>query len=720
MKKLTILFSVCLAVLSAAALTEKTSASHFVFDLANLRETDPAATLAYDKINIQPAWEFIKNAAPLLNEVILGVVDGGLDLGHPEFAGVNTGQAVQRGIRPDSHGSAVTGIIGANNISSLLPYIFPHMNGIVSGVLASNKYVVGVSDFGDASTRAFGSALNDLIVGGAKIINLSLGAAREGALIGFTDDQKLCANVFPEDWFQEYSKFFGDYFQDRSSTTFIVAAGNQNVNVQDAAFIAQARDLSNVIIVGGSTLNDARLFAAPSGSNFGVGVALAAPAENVYAPATFASPLDIGDYWHPQNNRGSVFFPPCPFPINLERFFEGTSASAPMVTGVAAILKSIKPELTPAEIKDILMTSADPIITDQPLGSGCFDPINNPQGFTGCRLNALKAVQALLQPKLKILKSIPIEINPVSIKLSPDASRIYAVNSNPGTSPRQGSISVIDTSQNSVLTVIRLPANPNSAQQIALTPDGKKAYVAVGNRVDVVNLITNSFEASIPFSSGALTSDVQAIAINHKFAYVTDRNISTVSVIDIDPVSPIFHQVVTTIGPSGFSEPYGIAVSPDGTRAYVANRGNSTLTVIDTATNTLVGSPIPHNLTRGFSFTQVAVSPNGTKVFVVDRGDDSRIAVIDPISRAVSFIPTPGSGLVDVIVAPDGTAVLVTAQFSNQLFLIDINPQSPTYQQVLQEVAVPLAGFIAFRGLPDAFAYVTGGGASGQVFVVGE
>ncbi|MDP2735576.1 MAG: YncE family protein, partial [bacterium] len=169
----------------------------------------------------------------------------------------------------------------------------------------------------------------------------------------------------------------------------------------------------------------------------------------------------------------------------------------------------------------------------------------------------------------------------------------------------------------------------------------------------------------------------------------------------------------------GFSEPYGIAVSPDGTRAYVANRGNSTLTVIDTATNTLVGTPIPYNLDRGFSFTQVAVSPNGTKVFVVDRGD-GRIAVIDPISRAVSFIPTPGSGLVDAIVAPDGTAVLVTAQFSNQLFLIDINPQSPTYQQVLQEVTVPLAGFIAFRGLPDAFAYVTGGGATGQVFVIGE
>lgn len=109
----------------------------------------------------------------------------------------------------------------------------------------------------------------------------------------------------------------------------------------------------------------------------------------------------------------------------------GTSFSAPMVTGVAAILKSIKPTLSPAEIKAVLQKSADPIKTDQPLGSGCFDPNNNPQGFNGCRLNALKAVQALLAPKFRILKQIPIEPFPTGIAITPDKSKVVVVSANP-------------------------------------------------------------------------------------------------------------------------------------------------------------------------------------------------------------------------------------------------------------------------------------------------
>lgn len=66
---------------------------------------------------------------------------------------------------------------------------------------------------------------------------------------------------------------------------------------------------------------------------------------------------------------------------DYKKDFSGTSASAPLVTGVAAILKSLKPALTPAEIKQILVANADPIFTDKPIGP---------------RLNALRAVRKLL------------------------------------------------------------------------------------------------------------------------------------------------------------------------------------------------------------------------------------------------------------------------------------------------------------------------------------
>jgi YVTN family beta-propeller protein len=40
------------------------------------------------------------------------------------------------------------------------------------------------------------------------------------------------------------------------------------------------------------------------------------------------------------------------------------------------------------------------------------------------------------------------------------------------------------------------------------------------------------------------------------------------------------------------SGPFGVAVTPDGSKVYVANEGSGTVSVIATATNTVIGSPI--------------------------------------------------------------------------------------------------------------------------------
>src|SRR5262249_58331827 len=50
--------------------------------------------------------------------------------------------------------------------------------------------------------------------------------------------------------------------------------------------------------------------------------------------------------------------------------------------------------------------------------------------------------------------------------------------------------------------------------------------------------------------------------------------------------------VVLAVIPVG-NQPFGVAVSPDGSKVYVANENSNTVSVIDTATNTVVGSPIP-------------------------------------------------------------------------------------------------------------------------------
>jgi YVTN family beta-propeller protein len=41
------------------------------------------------------------------------------------------------------------------------------------------------------------------------------------------------------------------------------------------------------------------------------------------------------------------------------------------------------------------------------------------------------------------------------------------------------------------------------------------------------------------------------------------------------------------------SVPIGVAVTPDGSKVFVANQGSGSVSVIATATNTVTGSPIP-------------------------------------------------------------------------------------------------------------------------------
>ncbi|MBI2121983.1 MAG: S8 family serine peptidase [Candidatus Sungbacteria bacterium] len=373
-------------VVAAFALSHQTVFAQAVlpFDLLNLKAQEPSLVIPYDIIKVTEAWDRIKNSMQPLSQVILGVVDTDFQINHPEFEGVDIGRSpISTEVMNEAHGTAVMGIIGANNISRSGSYIFPQMNGILSG--ATTNYILGFRKISSFRRDELGSALNGLVDGGVEIINMSLGLVLETAL---TPEQKanpfLATKAINQERFTEYEKFFNDYFSKRTDILFTVAAGNQNVDVVNHTPGGQANK-QNTIAVGATTIVDGRtegIF----GSNFGSGVALAAPGEKVYAPTGFVTPLGLDDYWNPSGRSG--------------RFFGGTSASAPMVTGVAGLIKAIKPNLTPAQIKQILTESADPIFSpigsdeaEKLLGSGCT-AISTPAGQTqrGCRLNAEKAV----------------------------------------------------------------------------------------------------------------------------------------------------------------------------------------------------------------------------------------------------------------------------------------------------------------------------------------
>ena len=156
----------------------------------------------------------------------------------------------------------------------------------------------------------------------------------------------------------------------------------------------------------------------------------------------------------------------------------------------------------------------------------------------------------------------------------------------------------------------------------------------------------------------AFVGSLSALAIARPFAYIPSQSVDfrNVSVIDTDT-----SLVVATIDTGQVAG--GVAVSADGTRAYVVWDG---LSVIDTASNTVIAR-VP---LRG-ELISVAANTAGTRVYVVNREPNS-VAVFDTATQ--SFVATIALGGVNpngIDVTPDGTRAYVAHAGSNAVSVID-------------------------------------------------
>jgi DNA-binding beta-propeller fold protein YncE len=102
------------------------------------------------------------------------------------------------------------------------------------------------------------------------------------------------------------------------------------------------------------------------------------------------------------------------------------------------------------------------------------------------------------------------------------------------------------------------------------------------------------------------------------------------------------------------SEPTSIAITPDGRRAIVLERGSQSARVIETGTRTPL-KPIP----LGAIGQSVAVAPNGKAAYVTVVGEP-KILVINPQTAALAgSFTVDGGALGQVAFAPDGTYAYV-------------------------------------------------------------
>jgi uncharacterized repeat protein (TIGR02543 family) len=189
----------------------------------------------------------------------------------------------------------------------------------------------------------------------------------------------------------------------------------------------------------------------------------------------------------------------------------------------------------------------------------------------------------------------------------------------------------------------------------------------------------------------AVLLSAASIAMAAPFAYVSSFSQDRVTVVDGANGGVV---TITSTGTGGRigPMPYGVAVNRAGTRAYVANFGSGTVSVIDTATNTVIGDPLTVCDLPGCMPTGVAVNDAGTRVYVAN--GDGTIAVIDGTSNSVLTRRLTQTGALAGIVVV-GSKLFVADFGTGSVLAVDVNTGAFTSTRPNGNVFAPVFGIAA-------------------------
>lgn len=210
-----------------------------------------------------------------------------------------------------------------------------------------------------------------------------------------------------------------------------------------------------------------------------------------------------------------------------------------------------------------------------------------------------------------------------------------------------------------------------TGHEVIASPDGRRAFVPVfgnsgvgrpgtdGRTIAVVDLAGRKLESEIDLGRG-LRPHCPMIGPRDRLLYVTTETGHSVTVIDPESLK-ILYAI-----PTGAEESHMLAIAPDNRRAYTANVGPGSVSVLDLERRRLITViPVAGTVQR------IVISPDGKRVFTADQGAP-RLAVIDTADNTVKeWIPLPATGY-GTAPTPDGRYLVVAMPRVNQVAVVDL------------------------------------------------
>ncbi len=231
------------------------------------------------------------------------------------------------------------------------------------------------------------------------------------------------------------------------------------------------------------------------------------------------------------------------------------------------------------------------------------------------------------------------------------------------------SLAIVDPATAKVLASV--PEGGITGHEVIASTDGKLAFVPIygnsgvgkpgtdGQNIAVIDIASHKVTGNIAFNHG-IRPHCPMIGPKDGHLYVTTELDQTITIID-----PRTLKIVGTL-PTGQPESHMLILSHDGRRAYTANVGPGTVSVIDIAARKVL------KVIRVSKNTQrISISPDDKWVFTADQ-TKPQMAVISTATNTVArWIPMEGIGYGSAT-TPDGRWLLVALPDQNKVAVIDL------------------------------------------------